>query len=89
MMFDFEHFKNARWGELYAFFAAGNPPLALQLLILNTVFLMFLVIRKIKTKYHMRRSTSLAVQALLVMANVAVMFQQDTFKAIGKIMQLI
>jgi hypothetical protein len=78
---NFENFKNARWHELYVFFANGNPPLGLQLLVLNTIFLGFIVFRRATAKYHLRKSTAFLVQALLIAANVIFMFQQEALKA--------
>jgi hypothetical protein len=76
-----DHFKNARWGDLYAFFAQGNPPLVLQLLILNTIFLGFIVYRRATGKFRMRKSSVFAIQMMLVATNVIFMFQKDAFNA--------
>jgi hypothetical protein len=80
-MLNIENFKNARWGELYAFFADGYPPLGLQLLVLNTIFLGFIVFRRAKAKYHMRKSTAYLTQALLLATNFMFMFQKETVNA--------
>jgi hypothetical protein len=88
-MFNFEHFKNARWGDLYAFFAAGNPPLALQLMMLNTAFLGFMIYRKLSRKYKVRRSTTLALQFFLIAANLVLMFQKDALNVAQTIKQII
>jgi hypothetical protein len=80
-MLNIENFKNARWGDLYIFFAEGNPPLGLQLLVLNTVFLGFIVFRRATSKYHMRKSTAYAIQAMLLVTNFMFMFQKQTINA--------
>jgi hypothetical protein len=84
-----QNFKNARWGELYSFFAQGNPPLVLQLLLLNTVFLGFIVYRRATAKYHMRKSSALIFQAFLIAINLVFMFQKETFNAAMAVKQFI
>lgn len=76
-MFDTDLIFQARWDQLYAFFADGNPPLALQLLLLNTIFMAFFFFRRATTKYHMRKNTAYFVQGLLIATNVLIMFQHD------------
>jgi uncharacterized protein YegP (UPF0339 family) len=78
---DLNNFKNARWGELYAFFANGNPPIVLQLLVLNTIFLGFIIYRRATAKFHMRKSSALMFQFALIAINLAVMFQKETMNA--------
>jgi uncharacterized protein YegP (UPF0339 family) len=80
-MLNVENFNNARWGEFYAFFANGNPPLAFQLLILNTIFLGFVVYRRAKGKFRMRKSSVLFIQGVLIATNMIIMFQKETYSA--------
>ncbi len=80
-MINIDHFKNARWGELYSFFAAGDPPLVLQLLALNTLFLAFFIVQKVRAKIKIRNSTIFFVQAVLILSNCAVMFQKEAYDA--------
>ena len=74
-----DQFWQADWGELYAFFAQGSPPLAIQILILNTIFFMLWIVRRMRGAAALRRETSIVIQALLVFANAAIMFQQNLF----------
>jgi hypothetical protein len=76
-MLNFENFTHARWSDLYNFFAAGDPPLAQRLLMINTVFLVLFIIRQSRAKYPMRPTTAYAVQAILITANAAIMFHKD------------
>ena len=69
--------RSARWGELYLFFTSGHPPLVLRLLIINTIFLVFFIIRQSSAKQPLRPVTAYAVQTLLIFANVAVIFQDQ------------
>jgi hypothetical protein len=76
-----ENFKNARWSDLFAFFAQGNPPLGLQLLILNTIFLGFVVFRRATAKHQMRKSSAYLIQAVLIATNMMFMFQKEALDA--------
>jgi hypothetical protein len=80
-----ENFKNARWGELFAFFAQGYPPLGLQLLVLNTIFLGFIVFRRATAKHQMRKSSAYLIQAVLIASNLIFMFQKETLDAASTI----
>ncbi len=80
-MLSIENFKNARWSELFAFFAQGNPPLGLQLLVLNTIFLGFVVFRRASSKHQMRKSSAYLIQAVLIASNLVFMFQKEALDA--------
>jgi len=70
-------FQQSDWDEVYAFFAQGSPPLAIQILIVNTIFFMLWIVRRMRGAPALRRETSIAVQAILVIANLAILFQKD------------
>jgi hypothetical protein len=72
-----ELFLRARWGEFYSFFAQGNPPLAVQILALNTIFFMLWILRRMRNAPALREGTANLVQALLIGANVLIIFQRD------------
>jgi hypothetical protein len=76
-MFNQELIYRARWDQLYAFFFEGNTPLALQLLIINTIFLVFFIVKRARAKNRQQQTTAYAVQGLLIATNAAVMFQKD------------
>jgi hypothetical protein len=65
---------NARWQDLYTFFAAGNPPLAIRLMAINTIILVYFIIRRARGKNPMQAQTAFIVQALLIAANLFIMF---------------
>ncbi len=75
-MLNIENFKNARWQDIYAFFVAGSPPLMVKLLIINTIFLVILIIKKSRGG-NRNYQTSYTVQALLIAANCLIMFQSQ------------
>jgi hypothetical protein len=68
-------FYQARWHELYAFFANGQPPLALQLLVVNTLFFVVFIMRRARGARSLRAQTATTVQGLLIFANTVVLFQ--------------
>lgn len=51
--------------------------MVLRLLAINTLFLVFYIIRRAKVEHRMRDSTMMQVQALLVFANVLILMQSD------------
>jgi hypothetical protein len=69
-------FYQARWGELFAFFAEGQPPLAVQLLVVNTIFFVVFIMRRARGARTLRAQTAMAVQGVLIFANVVVLFQE-------------
>lgn len=73
-MLDLKLFENARWQDLYQFFLAGEQPLVWRLMVINTIVLVVFIIRRARRKSPMRMSTVYVVQALLIAANLFVMF---------------
>jgi hypothetical protein len=68
-------FFQARWGELYGFFAEGQPPLLAQLLVVNTIFFVVFIMRRMRGAHTLRAQTATTVQGLLIFANTMVLFQ--------------
>ncbi len=78
-------FWAADWDGLYRILAGGNPPLAMQLLILNTIFLVFYIVRRATAKNRLRNNTVVIIQFFLLVANLSVVLQDDALKWIGRI----
>lgn len=74
----FDLFWSADWGGLYRAFAKGSPPLLVQLLALNTIVFTLYVVRGMTSKHRMRSTTREIVQALLILVNFVVIFQDQT-----------
>lgn len=72
-----ELFRRAQWSQAYDFLSTGDPPMVFKLLAINTIFVVFYVIRKVKTQSSLRESTVLQVQGLLIAANCMILFQHD------------
>jgi hypothetical protein len=72
-------FWQANWEELYDFFAQGTPPLAIQLLVINTLFFMVWIVRRLRGAPALRRQTAITVEAILILTNMFMMFRQGLF----------
>ena len=72
-----ELFRDARWDELYAFFARGNPPLMAQIMALNTIVFMLFIVRRMRGASTLRSETASLVQSLLLVANMLAIFQEN------------
>lgn len=74
-MIDF--FQNAPWHHAYDFLGNGHPPLAIRILILNTLFLMVFAFRRARGYPSMREKTALRVQVFLIAANALILFEPE------------
>jgi hypothetical protein len=72
-----ELFRDARWDELSAFFAKGNPPLITQILAINTIVFMLFIVRRMRGASTLRSETASLVQSLLLVANMLAIFQEN------------
>lgn len=81
----FELFHRARWDQAYHFLESGDPPMILRLLAINTLFLVFYIIRRAKVPHRMRDSSVMQVQALLVLANALILMQSDIQMQLARI----
>jgi len=72
-----EFFQNAPWHHLYNFFADGNPPLVVRVLILNTIFLLVYIFRRARGVSMMGQKTALQVQVFLIAANALMLFEPE------------
>ena len=79
-----ELFKRARWDQAYDFLASGDPPMIGRIMVLNTIFLIFLIVRRANGLKPMKESGLLPVQALLLLANFLVLFQNSIQQFIGR-----
>jgi hypothetical protein len=80
--------SRARWSDLYSFFADGYPPLIMQILALNTIFLVLFVYRRIRAKNKMRGSTVYFLQGALIAINMVVIFQKEAVSIVNTIQRL-
>ena len=76
-MFNPDLIYRARWDQLYILFFSGYPPLMLKLLVINTLFLVLFIYRRATAKHKMRSNTAYALQAVLIVGNAFMIFQND------------
>jgi hypothetical protein len=72
-----ELIRRTRWDQAFDFLASGDPPMIFRLLALNTIFLIFYMLRRTKSTQPMPQTTILQVQAFLLLANFLILFQRD------------
>jgi hypothetical protein len=75
--FNLNLFWSAPWEDFYQFLTMGSPSLLLLLLGVNTIFLLFFVTRKARQSPRLRPATLYWAQAMMVSANLVVVFQKD------------
>ena len=68
----------SQWAEFEAYFMAGNPPLILQLLVLNLLFLLYMLVRRIR-KNPTIKAKATNLQHWVVGINLLLVFQSDLF----------
>jgi hypothetical protein len=69
--------RRTNWDQLYYYFAKGNPPLILQLLMLNTIFFIWFAIRRMRGARTMRASTASTIQSVLLAANFFIVLRDN------------
>ncbi len=70
-------FDSTHWELAREFMLRGEPPLLIQILILNTICLMIWMVRRMRGASAMRYKTANTVQAMLIVANCAVLLNSD------------
>lgn len=77
----FDRFFNAPWWQISNFLMQGNPPVIVELMAINTIFLMLYIVRKARGASTIRGETLIQVQALVIFANVLLLFQEQIVAA--------
>ncbi len=72
-----QFFQSAPWHQVSDFLAEGNPPLAIRILLLNTLFLIIFAYRRARGLPSMREKTALRVQGFLIAANTLILFELE------------
>ena len=65
------------WEQLYGYFASGNPPLIIQILILNAIFFVWFAVRRMRKSKPMRKETASNIQSILLAINMVAVFQDS------------
>jgi hypothetical protein len=72
-----ELFKHTNWSVWYDVLAKGNPPLALQFLLINSLFFIIFAFRRLRGKRSHHNNVVYFVHGVLLLANAGVIFQGD------------
>ncbi|MDH3742948.1 MAG: hypothetical protein OER56_15265 [Hyphomicrobiales bacterium] len=70
-------FDSSNWVMAREFMMTGKPPLITQILALNTVALIFWIVRRMRGASALRAQTANIVQGLLIAANCFVLLNGD------------
>ena len=70
-------FDSPSWYSAQEFLLSGEPPIITQILILNTLCLIFWIVRRMRGAPAMRYKAANAVQYLLILANCALLLNGD------------
>jgi hypothetical protein len=81
-----DQIMNAPWWQLVDFFTKGNPPLIVEVMLLNTVFLIIVIIRRAKGIVTMHSDSMSLVQGLIILSNAMVLFQDQIIRGLDVIM---
>ena len=67
--------ERVRWQDIYDLLSSGYPPLILQLLAINMIFLILFILRRIWGRQS-SENTSHTIQFLLILANCLIVYEQ-------------
>lgn len=70
-----ESFKQAHWSDIYYVLMSGDPPLALQLLLINLLFFLIYARRRLKGTKTRQNDASYFVHGIIVLANATLLVQ--------------
>ena len=74
--------ERARWEDIYTLLTSGHPPLILQMLANNTIFLILFMLKRIWGRRG-TENTSHAIQILLIVANGMIVYEQKWLPLLG------
>jgi hypothetical protein len=67
----------AIWNEAYKVLTIGSPPVMVQLLMFNTMMMFLWNWRRARGIWAIRRETSIAIQVILLIGNLAILINPD------------
>jgi hypothetical protein len=70
-------FEHGIWLEAYRILASGEPPIMFQLLVFNTVMMVFWHLRRKQGLWTIRRETAIGLQVALLVGNIAILINPD------------
>jgi hypothetical protein len=73
----FDLVRRTPWQQLFDYFARGNPPIIIQILILNGIFFIWFASRRMRNAKPLRKETASTIQSLLLAINMVAVFQDN------------
>lgn len=70
-------FEHGMWLEAYRILASGEPPIIFQLLVFNTIMMVFWHLRRKQGLWTIRRETAIGIQLALLIGNIAILVNPD------------
>jgi hypothetical protein len=70
-------FEQGMWLEAYRVLASGEPPILFQLLMFNTIMMVFWHLRRKRGLWTIRRETAIGLQVALLVGNIAILLNPD------------
>lgn len=76
---------NAPWQQAYDVLASGNPPIIMRVLAINTLFFVLFMVRRVRGVHVMTTYTAIAVQSMLIAANLLMLYQDTIEQLLRKV----
>ena len=73
----FDLVQRTPWQQLIGYFERGNPPIIVQILILNGIFFLWFASRRMRKAKPLRKETASTVQSLLLAINMVDVVQDS------------
>jgi hypothetical protein len=70
-------FEDGMWLEAYRTLASGEPPIMFQLLVFNTIMMVFWQLRRKRGLWTIRRETAIGLQVALLLGNIFILLNPD------------
>ena len=71
-------FEQGMWLEAYRILASGEPPIMFQLLMFNTLMMVFWHLRRKRGLWTIRRETAIGLQVALLLGNIVILLNPDS-----------
>jgi hypothetical protein len=82
-------FEHGMWLEAYRILASGEPPILFQLLMFNTIMMVFWHLRRKQGLWTIRRETAIGLQVALLLGNIVILVNPDpTFTSLPNLPNL-
>ncbi len=70
-------YQRLQISEIQYFLLNGQPPVVLQLLVVNSIFMIFIIMRRMRTEKNKTVGIGMTLQWILLFTNLVVVCQQN------------